>query len=44
MLRELRLRIGSLRGRRTVVELGEESPSLSEGEISSIERGEFHEL
>ena len=43
MLSELRLRIGSLRGR-TVVELGEESPSLSEGEIASIERGEFHEL
>lgn len=43
MLSELRLRIGSLRSRRTVVELGE-SPILSEEEITSIERGEFHEL
>lgn len=39
----LRARIGFLRGRR-VVEIGEEFPSLSEEEISSIEMGELEEL
>lgn len=44
MMRELGLRIGSLRGHRIVVEIGEESPILTEEEIASIERGELEEL
>lgn len=44
MMEELRLSVGFFRGHRTVVEIGEESPILTEDELTSIERGELEEI